>query len=390
MVQSKVHLSSSARVYAVVMMFLMAVVAGCGGTPTPTPTQPAASQGASQAKPEKPAEPAKTYEIKIAHGSAPTSAVHTDGAEVFKKLVEQKSAGRIKVNLFPAAQLGAAKKHFELVKGGVAEAAITLVTYHPEELPVNNLMLVPGLYDQLWTGIQGLWRALHEPGPMRDEFTTKGVVPLAVFSTPEYEVQSTNRPLKSLDDLKGLRLRSSGGLMNEALKLLGATPVEVPAADMVGALQARLVDGTALPLYTFKTYGLDKLVKYSSTDLGVGPGAPFILFMNAKFFYEMPEDLRKILYDAGKETSYAGMNGHLKLNEAAVATYKDKVQFVEFGPKVRQEAANKLVPLKETWVSSVASIGIDGKKVIDQYQGLVKASTSKPQDWPDYKWPLNK
>jgi C4-dicarboxylate-binding protein DctP len=240
--------------------------------------------------------------IKFSHVVAPDTP-KGKAAEKFKALAEEKTKGAVKVEVYPNSTLYKDKEEMEALQmGAVQMLAPSLAKFGPlgvKEFEVFDLPYLFRNYDDLHKVTQG-----EVGAKLLSKLDAKGVKGLAYWDNG-FKVMSANRPLKTPDDYKGLKMRIQSSKVLEAqMRALGANPQVMPFSETYQALQTGVVDGTENPpsnLYTQKMYEVQKNV--SVTNHGY---LGYAVIANKDFWEKLPEDVRKELDEAMKEsTDYA-------------------------------------------------------------------------------------
>lgn len=224
-------------------------------------------------------------------------------AEKFKTLAEEKTKGAVKVEVYANSTLYKDKEEMEALQmGAVQMLAPSLAKFGPlgvKEFEVFDLPYIFKSYEDLHKVTKG------EVGAnLLAKLEPKGVKGLAFWDNG-FKVMSANKPLKTPDDFKGLKMRIQSSKVIEAqMRALGANPQVMPFSETYQALQTGVVDGTENPpsnLYTQKMHEVQKHA--SATNHGY---LGYAVITNKDFWDKLPEDVRKSLDEAMKEsTDYA-------------------------------------------------------------------------------------
>jgi TRAP-type C4-dicarboxylate transport system substrate-binding protein len=210
------------------------------------------------------------------------------------------SGGRIEVKRFPGAQMGPPPLYYDLARNGQAEVAWFLSGGTPGRFPVTELINLPYLVGSSEIGT----RVLNDR-ELRAKYVDpehKGVKVLVMFTTQPGQVFSTRKPIRTLEDMKGMRLRFSSPTIRDFIAALGGTPVGVQPTEIADGLQKGTLDGAFLDYggagIAFKLGGT---VKYATEMYGYV--ASFGLAMNPDFYNRLPADLKKLVDESvtGKE-----------------------------------------------------------------------------------------
>ncbi|MGQ0510728.1 MAG: TRAP transporter substrate-binding protein [Betaproteobacteria bacterium] len=214
--------------------------------------------------------------------------------------LEKGSGGRISVKRFPAAQMGPTPGHYDFARTGQADASWFLHGGTPGRFPLTDMINLPFL-----AGSAEIGTKLINDKELRAKYLDaehKGVKVLMLFTHQPGNVHTTRKPIRSLDDFKGARLRFSSPTLRDFSQVLGATPVGLPPTEIAEQLSKGTIDGTFIDYggagIAFKLGGI---VKYS-TEL-YAYVTSFGLALNEEFWNKLPPDLKKLIVDTttGKE-----------------------------------------------------------------------------------------
>ena len=163
--------------------------------------------------------------------------------KAFKASLEERTKNRIKVEIYPANQLGQIPATVEGVAMGTIEATFPAIGFYVGLEPRFQMLDTAGLFDSIEHG----QKVLADPA-IRARLATfgeaAGVEPLLTYLNGDLMIVST-KPIRKVDDFKGMKIRTAGGtpLHNEPLKSLGASPVSLPLGEVLPALQNKAIDG---------------------------------------------------------------------------------------------------------------------------------------------------
>ena len=221
----------------------------------------------------------------------------------FKELVESRSNGEIKVELFLGGVMGSEEEVTESVSiGGVemqAGGGLPVKTYAPEYYFVDSPYVMRD-----WNHWMAVWNGKIGQ-ELRDIIAKKGNT---IYLGPVYRGLrnfTSNKPIYTPEDVKGLKLRLPNLPTWVAVwKAVGALPVPVALTELFSALQQGVADASEGDLVQIQSFHLDEVQKYVSlTGHLVQTGA---LTMNKKFFDQLSKENQKIIAEAGKEASERG------------------------------------------------------------------------------------
>ncbi|WP_295642363.1 TRAP transporter substrate-binding protein DctP [uncultured Methylibium sp.] len=282
-----------------------------------------------------------TYNWKMATGWA-GGPVMDVGAKAFCERMAFFSGGRFKIQPFPGGGLGNALKVPETVKNGLAECGHTWMGYDWGKDPTTVLFGgYAGTFDT-----ERMLHWLYESGGVdlqrqfRDE--ADGVISMPLFIRTAEVFLHSRKPVKSLADLKGLKLRTAGAWL-EMSKDLGAAPVTTAAGDVFPMLERGAIDATEWgTLWENISPGFYKVAKYLSYPGVHQPTAPFELVINKDVWNKMPPADRQLVELVAKLVT---METWTRIGAEDVKAFdffkKQGVQMVELDDEV-QFAARKI------------------------------------------------
>jgi len=276
-------------------------------------------------------------------------------ANYFKKLAEERTKGRVKVEVYPNSQLFKDKEEMEALQmGSVQMLAPSLAKFAPLGLKEFELFDLPFIFDD--------YAELHKvtQGPvgakLLKKLETKGLIGLAYWDNG-FKVMSANKPLHKPEDMKGLKMRiQSSKVLDSQMRSVGAIPQVLAFSEVYQALQTGVVDGTENPpsnLYTQKMHEVQKYVTMSNHGyLG------YAVLVNKKFWMGLPADIRAALESSMKDATAFANSVAKKDNDLAMAGVKKsgKSQIITLTPAER--AAWKKA-MDKTHKDNMGRIGAD-------------------------------
>ncbi len=256
--------------------------------------------------------------IRVAHSQGESEDLiktpYTALIGTFKRVVEQKSNGRIKVNVFPDGQLGTLQSMMEqcsrgLIESTAAQSAGDLAKYDP----IFQLLEIPYAFSTTESALKVL------NGPFGDKLNQKLIevanLRILAWLPSAFRNFSNNvRPIKTPEDMKGLQIRTMNIPIHiETVKALGAQPTPVAWNELYSALQMGVVDGQENAPYTVLMGSIEEVQKYYTLDHHF---LNAILFMMNEDFYQSlsPQD-QKIIDFAAREAQFAFL-GLVKAKES--------------------------------------------------------------------------
>ena len=264
------------------------------------------------------------------------------GAEYFKKLAEERTKGRVKVEVYPNSTLFKDGEEMEALQlGSVQMLAPSLAKFGPlgvREFEVFDLPYIFDNYEELHKVTSGpVGAALFK------KLESKGIVGLAYWDNG-FKDMSANKPLKLPADYKGLKMRiQSSKVLGDEMKALGAIPQVMAFSEVYQALQTGVVDGTENPPSNFYTQKMHEVQKYLAlTDHGY---LGYAVIVNKKFWDGLPADIRTTLEGAMKDaTKYANDIAKKENDDALEAVKKSgRTQIITLTPEEKAAMKKALI-----------------------------------------------
>ncbi|HUH93518.1 MAG TPA: TRAP transporter substrate-binding protein [Casimicrobiaceae bacterium] len=241
------------------------------------------------------------------------------GAEYFKKLAEERTKGRVKVEVYPNSQLYKDGEEMEALQlGSVQMLAPSVAKFGPlgvREFEVYDLPYIFDSYDDLHKVNEGpVGKQLFK------KLEGKGIIGLAFWDNGFKEF-SANKPLKTPADCKGLKFRiQSSNVLEAQIRALGGLPQKMAFSEVYQALQTGVVDGTENPPSNFYTQKMHEVQKYlTMSDHGV---IEYAVIVNKKFWDGLPADIRTTLEGAMKDATKYANDIAKEENDKALAAVK--------------------------------------------------------------------
>lgn len=195
-----------------------------------------------------------------------------------------------------------------------------------------------------------------------------GVRVLWLDTSPTCRIETVKKPINTLEDLKGLKIRVTGVTAVETAKALGYTPVTMPMGDVYLALERGVLDGTAIPVEVLVSRKWAEVLKHvvGNTDLGHDA---FAVVINIDTWKKLPLDVQKVINELSGQwaSDFTGKEWDKFEVEA------EKITKAKYGVKYtylsKEELArwNKLLkPVKDKYAESLEAKGLPGRKVLEE------------------------
>ena len=341
---------------ALTILLISAVIfGGCGGPAEEATTTPSESE-------VKPIE--WTFVSFI-----PPFDVYAMEAESWAKRVEEATGGRMKVTFYWAESLVKLTGLFEAVAAGTADMAQHPLAPWPERLSLTWVWFLPGIFDNTPQTGKVLIALFNKYDDMQKQYFPAKVI---WFQTPGPFELASKKPVRTMEDLKGLKIQT--GMKSEmmAYEALGAVPVPVHVTEAYQALETGVVEASSLDFNAVFIWRLHEVTKYRiGNTLGIMSGMPTI--MNTESYNKLPADVKQKFDSVTDPLAYtnAANEAWLKFSADSIAQIKEydkKVGNPDFYYLTAEEHARwaeKIAPVRDDWVKENTARGFPAQAILD-------------------------
>jgi len=289
--------------------------------------------------------------IKFSHVAAPETPKGQAALE-FKRLAEERTKGRVRVEVYPNSQLFKDAEELDALQlGSVQMLAPVPGKFGPAGLPEFEVFDLPYMFPDL----EALQRVYHGPAgaALLKKLESKGMVGLAFWNNG-FRVMSANRQIHTPAEMKGLKMRINSSKVNAAImKSVGAVPQTMAFSEVYQALQTGVIDGTEGPLsnlYTQKQYEVQKNVTLTYHTI-----SNYVVIVNKPFWDKLPPDIRTILEGAIKDATALNDANSVKDEQTAIAGIKASGKSEIYTPTAaeKEEWVKAMLPVQDEMASRV-------------------------------------
>lgn len=316
---------------------------------------------------------AQAVTLRLHHFLPPVANVHRFFLVPWARKVEADSNGALRVQIFPSMQLGGAPPQlFDQARDGVVDIAWTLPGNTPGRFPKIEVFELPFVANQRGVPNAKAVQEFYET-QMRDEF--REVHPICVWGHDGGSIHA-KREVRTMEDLRGLKLRFPTRQAGEALRALGASPIGMPIPQVPEALSQGVIDGAVVPWEVVPSIRLQELVRFH-TEIEGTPTlyiATFILAMNIAKYTALPAELKRVL-DANSGQVAAELAGRVWDEQGPVVEEmvrrRPGNQIISLSAAEKARWMTTTQPVVEAWVAGSAARGFDGAALLADARRLV-------------------
>ena len=316
---------------------------------------------------------AQTWTLKYHHEMPATGSYHKYGHQPYADAVEKATNGRVKIQIYPMQTLVKAKDAWNANTSGLADIVWSFTAHQPGRFDLFSSLELPFMVTSAEAGSKTAW-ALYKKFPELQALF-RDVKLLSVWTTAPYAIVSKKR-LNSLEDLKGVKIRSAGPWQTNMMKLYGASPMYIPMPGVYINFQKGVLDAVAAPAdayVSFKFYEVGQYINQVNLPAGL-----HFLTMNKKRWNSFPADIQKAIMSVSGE--YAGVNflggGTFDRAEKEAAGEIKKAGYDVTFYKPSKKEMDRLIevggkPLWNKWLNANKSKG-PAQEIFDETMRLMK------------------
>jgi TRAP-type transport system periplasmic protein len=306
---------------------------------------------------------AKTYELKFATAFSPRHTMQVKVFEPWAEKISKETNGQVKVTFFPGGALGKPTDLYDLTEKGIADMMYILHDYTPGRFPMTEVFSLPFMTPTATKTSRAMWKTFEKFPEFQREYDKVKV--LALFCHPGGDFHTVKKPIRTIDDFKGMKIRTANPSVTEALKIFGAVPVTTPVTETYTALERGVVDGTVVPWEGLGIFKLDDLTKYATATNFYT--MTMMVVMNKNTWESLPEDVKKVI-DENSGLALSLWCG--KVYDETDAPFKEQalkkgIEVIELSEEDMDRLKGLTMPMREQWVKSMESRGLPGQAVLD-------------------------
>ena len=308
---------------------------------------------------------------------APQSNVWLNMHKAWMDKVEKESGGRIKFEGYPAMQLGGTPVQlFDQAKDGVVDIVWTLPGNTAGRFPRVEVFELPFMMTNAEATSKAYWEYVQTLAA--DEFKDVQVIALQVHGPGV--IHTVDKPVKTVADLKGLKVRAPTRQATKLLASLGATPVGMPLPGIPDALSKGTINGCVIPWEVVPSVKVHELTKFHA-EFDPAGGAlyttTFVMAMNKAKYNALPADLKKVIdNNSGMATSaWLGkvQQGGDVPGRKSASDRNNTIFTVSAADAQNFRRASRAIEIE--WVEDMNKRGFDGRKLLDGARALIDKHT---------------
>jgi TRAP-type C4-dicarboxylate transport system substrate-binding protein len=315
---------------------------------------------------------AQKQTLRMAYWAGPSHHM-VQAQQAWIKAIEDASGGNLTVEL-DKAPLAKPEGQYDLIKNGVRDMVWHVPAYTPGRFNMLQIGELPFLCPNAATCSPVLWKWYAKHGLADKEFTDTKL--LNIFMHGPAAVH-TVAPVKTLEEIKGVKIRAGGAGVPIA-KALGMSVVAMPATDAHEALQRKTVDGVLFPWEAMDSFRLTEMVKAHLEVPGGFYASTFVIIANPNAFARLSDANKAALMKASGEAGSALFGKAWDAaDEKSRNNAKQRGNLIQtLAPAEFDRWRPLLQFVTDEWLKKAQERGTDGRKLLDDLQAMIKASSS--------------
>jgi TRAP-type C4-dicarboxylate transport system substrate-binding protein len=284
--------------------------------------------------------------------------------------VEKATAGRVKLQMLPK-HPSAPPGTFDAVRDGLVDVSYVTASYTPARHVMPLMPELPGAGDTALVNSVAYsrihWKHFDRVGEYR------GVKLLGVFTHGPGQM-FTKKPVSTIGDVQGLKIRTGGGVAEAVANALGASAFVKPAPESFELLKSGVADGVFFPLESIVSFRLETVLEQATLFPGGMYSSAFGFFMNeGKWAKLSKEDQAAIEKVSGEHLArMAGASWDEADRKGMEALKKSGVKIVNAGDALVAEVQKRSAPIIDDWIKKASARGVDGAKVLAEFRAELK------------------
>jgi TRAP-type C4-dicarboxylate transport system substrate-binding protein len=312
----------------------------------------------------------QAQELRLSTFVPPVHVIYREILTPWAADVAKATNGAVKVTLYPSMQLGGKPPElFRQTVDGVIDLCFTLPGYTSPAFPRVGIIELPGLKEDGLAATNMMWDLLDPY--LLPEF--EGTKVIALWGAEDAGLMTRgSKAIRSMDDLKGLRMRSPSAAQAKQLQYMGAVPIAAPITEVYPGLERGTMDGAMVPFTTILDFRLGEVAKGFTISGPIFGRSVFLVAMNKKKFDALSPDARAAIDKlSGRQLSLKATDVYIKRAAQAVESVTGKADVVTLSPAEQQRITKTLRPIIDEWVKEMEPKGIPARDMLKRagYKG---------------------
>lgn len=304
--------------------------------------------------------------LNFASPGAPRASMHRAVFEPWLDKIVAESEGTLHVRTFYSSPLGNYRNMYDRVLDGVVDIAFTPLAPVGGQFVQTDVASLPFEVESALEGSIALWN-LYEQGLISEEF--KNIKLLGIFMFPNSALHISDRPIRTMEDFAGIKMRTAGKLQSDTLLLLGGSPVTAAIGDTYQGLNRGVFDGAVIPWTGVAPFKLDEVTHYHlNAPLG---SSTAMIFMNQDTYDALPTAAQRAIdNNSGMSlTKWAGKHSDTDAQAIEKRVSAQENQVIDnISPSEAARWKAQLQPIIDNWVAKTPN----GEHVLAEFRKQIE------------------
>lgn len=308
------------------------------------------------------AHPSRAQELRLSTFVPPVHVIYREILVPWAEELARATNGEVKVTLYPSMQLGGKPPDlFRQVVDGVADLTFTLPGYTSAAFPRTQLIELPGLKPDGLAATNMMWDVL-DPYLLPEYEGTKVI---ALWGAEDAGLMSRGKAYRTMDDLKGQRVRAPSAQQAKQLLAMGAVPIAAPITEVYPGLERGTMDGAMVPFTTILDFRLGEVARGFTIAGPIFGRSAFLVVMNKKKYDSLSPAARAAIDRlSGRELSLKATAVYIKRAEEAVKSVRGKADVVTLPADEQRRVGGVLRPIIDEWIKESEGKGIPAREML--------------------------
>lgn len=309
---------------------------------------------------------AKSKELSFAAHFGPKNEILNEVLKPWAEELEKRTNGEVKVKFYIGQTLAKTADQYDAVVDNIADISWGMHAFNKGRFPLMSAVELPFLSSSTEAGTKTVNELYKKFPELQKEHSDVHL--LYLWATLPTQLHTAKKPIKTLEDLKGMKLACTPG-MATTIKALGAIPVPLPPPKLYEILEKGVVDGVALPWASFKVWKLEEVTQYhTKADMG---SVTAWCAMNKSVWNKLSPEVQAIINEISADMSTQTAATVSKHRDIALKKYAaEGHEFFELSKEERARWIEKTAPITENWIKSMNKKRLPGKAVAEAAQAL--------------------
>lgn len=283
------------------------------------------------------------------------------------KLLEKRTDGRIKVDIYWGQSLAKQNDLVKAIETGICDIAKLNPQNEPGKIPLSSIGQLPGTGTHMWP-IAMAYRDAMKEGPLRDELNKHSMRPLTLTILPS-TVLVSKMPIRTVAEMKGKKL-SAFGIYGQIISSLGAVPIAMAPGEQYDGLKKGTIDGNTCPKMAVVDFKFYESCKYY-TDFQFGFAiTPMVI--REETFTKLPADIQKIMTDSELDLLNKAYEVTVEEDSKTTKVLKENnVEFFEPSDADKAAVLEAQTKICDKWAEDMENKGLPGKKFLSDFRAIV-------------------